>query len=458
MKKFVFFLIAVFAVLFTALIGNPLETLQVGVFSMATLATFIPLVGGMNSQNALKEAREKAQKLAVDMRGLNDLAVSEKRSLTDDEDQEWNRMEADLTNTEKEIRRLLTAIEIEARHGQIDEQRHNQSKGNESRDESTQKYSAAFKNWLMRGMGGLDEESRAMLSAEYRDLSVGTAADGGYTVPEGFMNKLEAAMLAFGGIFSVAAKLSTATGNDIPFPVVNDTANKGAIIGENTSVGTSVDPTFGSITIKSFTYSSKPILVSNILLQDSAFGLENFLVNAMAERIWKAFEEHLATGNGTTQPHGIVTAAANSSISGVGATAITFDNLIDLMHSVDPNYRKNGTWLFNDNTLKALRKIKDSESKPIWQGNYTDNNPSTILGRPYQVSTNIADIGASAKSVLFGDMSKYMVREVAGAAVKRLVERYADYNQTGYLLFKRFDARLIDAGTNPVKYLAHAAS
>jgi HK97 family phage major capsid protein len=178
----------------------------------------------------------------------------------------------------------------------------------------------------------------------------------------------------------------------------------------------------------------------------------------MAERIMRALAAHLATGNGSAQPHGLVTAAANASLTGVAAAAITFDNLIDLMHSVNPNYRRNGTWVINDNTLKAFRKIKDGDQRPIWQGNYTDSQPSTILGRPYVVAHEIADIGASAKSVLFGDLSKFMVREVSGGTVKRLVERYADLNQTGYLLFKRFDSRLIDAGTNPVKYLVQAAS
>lgn len=456
MKKFVFFLIACVAVVLTAIIGNPLETLQVGVTALATIAT-APVILGANSQNALREAREKAQRLSVQMKELNDLALGEKRSLTSDEDQKWNRMEADLSETEKEIRRLQRAVDIESRMGAVDQEREeNRGKG-ESRDEAAHKYSAAFRNWLMRGEAGIEIEERSLL-AERRDLAAGTDASGGYTIPEGFVAKLEAALLAFGGIYAVAGKLKTATGNDLPYPVVNDTANKGAIIGENTSVGSSVDPTFGTIGFKAFTYSSKPILVSNVLLQDSAFALENFLVNAMAERIWRILEEHLATGNGTTAPQGIVTGATASGISGVTVSAITFDNLIDLMHSVDTNYRKNGTWLFNDNTLKALRKIKDSESKPIWQGNYTDNSPSTILGRPYQVGTNIADIGASAKSVLFGDMSKYMVREVEGGSVKRLLERYADYNQTGYLLFKRFDARLLDGGTHPVKYLAHAAS
>lgn len=456
MKKYVFLLIAFVAVLFTAFIGNPLLTLQVGITTMATLA-IAPIIGSTNSQQALKEAREKAQKLATDMKALNDASVAEKRSLTDDENTKWDRMDSDLTNVEKEIRRLERAVDIEARAGAVDNERQeNRGKG-ESRDEVSEKYSQAFRNWLMDGLDALMPEERSLLH-ERRDLSAGTSGAGGYTIPKGFMAKLEQALLAYGGIYASSNRFPTETGNEIPWPTVNDTSNKGAIIGENTTAGDSVDPTFGSISIKSFTYSSKPIIVSNILLQDTAFELETYLANMMAERIWRALEEHLAIGNGTTQPQGLITAATNASLSGVGAAAITFDNLVDLLHSVDPNYRKNGSWLFNDSTLKALRKIKDSEGRPIWQGNYVDNAPAIVLGRPYITSNEMASIGASAKSVAFGDLSKFMVREIAGGSVKRLVERFAENNQTGFLLFKRFDSRLIDAGTHPVKYLVHAAS
>lgn len=449
MKKVFFVLLALVALTCAALLGDSLTLFQVG---MLTLASAPILVGGSDSHKALAEAREKAGRLAKQMDDLNKQAMTEKRELTSDEDQKWNRMEEDLTKFEKEIRRLEKAIEIESRLVDFDRNRADDNKV--SADELRERSNAAFRNWLRGGLGILTAEERTTLDGLY----AGDAASGGYTVPEGFMMKLEVAMKAFGGIYGAAAKFPTTTGNDVPFPTVNDTANSGEIIGENTSVGTSVDPTFAAVTFKSFTYSSKPILISNVLLQDTAFDLENRLAEMMAERIMRALAANLATGNGTAAPQGLVTGAANSSISGVAAAAITFDNLIDLMHSVDPNYRANGTWVFNDATLKALRKIKDGELRPIWQGNYEAGAPGTILGRPYVIAHEIADIGASAKSILFGDLSKYMVREVAGGQVKRLVERYADYNMTGYLLFKRFDARLIDAGTNPVKYIAHPAT
>lgn len=451
MKKIlVFSFFALAALMIAAMVGD-VFAFQVSFLSLAT-APF--LITGTASQGALKDAREKAARLSKQMMDINELSLTEKRELNTDEQTKYDKMDEDLIKLEKEIRRLERAIEIEGRQGQlIDNQSQDTGK---SADEIAEKRSAAFRNWLMGGEERLNDEQRSLMN-ELRDMSK-VAASGGYTVPEGFMNMLEVALKAFGGIYNAAGKFPTATGNDVPYPTMNDTANKGAIIDENTSVGVSVDPTFGSLTFKAWTYSSKPILVSNILLQDTAFNLEQYLATAMADRVMRALAEHLATGNGTTAPQGLVTGASDAGLTGVAAAAITFDNLIDLFHAVDPNYRANGSWVFNDNTLKALRKIKDLEGLPIWQGNYATGSPATILGRPYVVAHEVADIGASAKSVLFGDLNKYMVREVAGGTVKRLVERYADLNQTGYLLFKRFDARVIDAGTKPIKYLTHAAS
>lgn len=451
MKKFLIFgLISLAALIVAAFFGDVLNVAQVG---LLTLCEIPLLVTGSNSHVALKDAREERARIAKQMTDLNDISVKEKRSLTAEEEQKWNKLEKDLSVKEAEVRRLETSIDLESRFASIDDLK---PKG-VSKDENIERRAVAFREWLQSGLSGMKPESQAVLM-EMRALSAGTAADGGYTIPEGFMNKIEQAMLAFGGIYAVGNRFTTSTGNDIPYPTVNDTGNSGEILGENTSVGSSVDPTFGVVTLKAYKYSSKPVLVSNVLLQDSAFNLESILANMLAERIARILATHLATGNGTTQPHGIVTAATNASLSGVAAAAITFDNLIDLFHSVDPNYRVNGTWLFNDNTLKVLRKVKDSDGRPIWQGNYDSGAPATILGRPYQVVKEIADIGASAKSILFGDMNKYMIREVSGGEVKRLVERYADADQTAFLLFQRKDARLIDAGTHPVKYLVHAAS
>ncbi|UXN65826.1 phage major capsid protein [Phyllobacterium sp. A18/5-2] len=166
---------------------------------------------------------------------------------------------------------------------------------------------------------------------------------------------------------------------------------------------------------------------------------------------------HLTVGTGSAQPNGIVTAAGATAAA--AAAAIAFDDLIELEHSIDPAYRaaQSIRWMFNDNTLKLLRKIKDAEGRYIWQpADVRGGAPASLLNYSYMINQHVANVGASAKSVVFGDFSKYAVRRVKELTTKRLVERYADFHQVGFIGFARFDGELLDAAA--VKVLAHPAS
>jgi HK97 family phage major capsid protein len=410
-------------------------------------------------QNRLKALKEERGRLHKSMKDLNEVAMSEKRSFTPEEDQKYQAIGADWDKIQADIRRIEGEIAREAEMAEVDlRQEENRQKG-DTREEFQVKYRKAFRNWLSVGASNLSPEERTILAkAENRALAAGTDASGGYTVPEGFANKLEVALKWFGSVYANATILKTATGNLIPHPTMNDTGNVGALLTENNIATPNADPTFGVVNMEAFTFHSKPVLVSNLLLQDSAFNIDDYLAAALSERIARILNTYLTTGTGNSEPKGIITAATASGVTGATTTTITFDNLIDLFHSVDIAYRGTSKWMFHDSTLKALRKIKDEELRPIWQPGYTDGSPATILGKAYAINNDMAELGASAKTVLFGDISKYLVREVSGAVVRRLVERYADYNQTGYILFARFDGDLIDAGTHPVKYIAQPAT
>lgn len=385
-----------------------------------------------------------------EQRALVTTAEAETRDFNDDENSKFNTAEAEIRSMQSRLTRLQ---KIEAENaGTAGNQRDKTDA--ENAEAESRAVGEAVTLYMRRGLEGLTSEQRQLL--ESRALSSVTGTAGAYTIPQGFANILEVALLKTGGILEVATIMDTDTGNDIQFPTMNDTANKGAILGENTTVGASTDPTFGVVTLKAYTYSSKPIMVPNQLLEDSAFNLEAFCADALAQRISSAFNEHATTGNGTTQPQGIVAASAKG--ADAAAAAITYDNLVDLMHSVDPMYRNNGKWMMNDSTFKALRKLKDTTGQPIFQLSLRDSEPTTLLGKPVVINNDMAAIGASAKSIIYGDLSKYKVRRVKNYGVRRLTERYADLNQTAFILFVRLDGKLIDAGTNPVKHLLHAAS
>jgi HK97 family phage major capsid protein len=292
---------------------------------------------------------------------------------------------------------------------------------------------------------------------EKRALSVGTATAGGHTVPEGFVNNLEVALLEFGGMRRVAEVIRTDSGNDLPWPTTNDTGNSGALLAENTQVGEQ-DVAFGQMVLQAFKYTSKLVRVSTELLQDSAFNVGQILGSALGERIGRIHNTDFTTGDGSSKPKGIV-AAATVGKTAASATALTADEIIDLEHSVDPAYRVGAGFMLHDSIIKAIRKLKDSDGQYLWQTGLQAGQPDILLRYPVTVNQDMASAMAiDAKTVLFGQLSKYKIRDVREIRLRRLVERYADFDQDGFVAFMRSDGDLLDAGTNPVKVLQQAAA
>lgn len=288
-------------------------------------------------------------------------------------------------------------------------------------------------------------------------VGVGSGSIGGYTVADSPMGALEKALLEFGGMRQVATVIRTDSGSDLPIPTNDDTSNKGALLAENTQVS-EVDPTFGQLVMQAYKYSSKSVLVSVEFLQDSSIDFNGFIGRALGERIGRIQNDHFTTGTGSSQPNGIVTAATSSSVTFSGTATVTYDNIVDLIHSVDPAYRANGSFMFHDGALKMLKKVKilqysgDTVGAPLWQPSLVAGQPDLIHGYRYVINQSMTTPATSVKSILFGDLSKYIIRDCRDVTLMRLDERYADYHQVGFLAFARSDGDLLDAGTHPVKY------
>lgn len=320
-----------------------------------------------------------------------------------------------------------------------------------------------FMAWVRGGTAILNAQQNEIYQRRFK-AAQGVTPDtaGGYTVPTGFYAQLIDAQKAYGGMTEAANLFDTASGNPLPIPTDNDTASVGAILSENTQVGTQ-DLTFGVVTLGAFTYTSKLVLVSNQLLHDTAFNLDSFLSEKLGIRLARITNTHFTTGDGASKPTGIITSstlgytAGGSTTSGETATILT-DDLIELVHSVDPAYRRNAMFMMSDAALKVIKKLKDGQGRPMWLPGIAVKEPDTINGYPYTINQDMPVPAASAKSMLFGDFKNYFIRRVTGVQVLRLTERYADYNQVGFLAFQRWDGRLVDAGTHPVKYLQQSAS
>jgi HK97 family phage major capsid protein len=427
-----------------------------------------------------RSKRQERGQLIEQMQALVSKAQTENRAMSAEEDAEWTRLdqaqEALKGQIEREERTAELAREMAAGGARPvtatePDRRSRTVETPEQRAEAEARYTEAFRAWGAYGISELSPEQRAILQSrgraadqdelrELRAQGVATGAAGGFTVPQGFSGEYDRALKSFSGMVQAARDFPTATGAAMPWPTVNDTAQIGEQLGENTS-SAQQDVTFGSVTFNAYKYGSKVMLVSIELMQDSAFNLEGLLGELAGERIGRILNQRLTTGTGSSQPNGAVTAATLGVTLPTGnTTSQTYDGLIDLEHSVDPAYRNSGrcAYMFHDTTLKALKKIKDSQNRPLWQSGLKEGTQDTINGYRYFINQDMAVPAANAKTILFGDFSKYVIRRVRDIFVFRFSEKYMDAGQIGFVAFARYDGNLVNAGTNPLTYLAQSAT
>jgi HK97 family phage major capsid protein len=335
----------------------------------------------------------------------------------------------------------------------------------------------ALRSYLQGGLMALQpEQLQAMRARQSRGdianamsipqaaMSTTTPAEGGYTVATEYFRQLTEAMKAFGGIRAVATTIQTGTGAQMQFPTADATAEEGEQVGENTAV-TALETTFGNTTLDVYKYSSKKIAVPFELIQDSMFDIEGYINALLTVRIGRITAKRFTTGTGSSQPRGIVIGASSGKVGTTGqTTTVIYDDLVDLEHSVDPVYR-NGPrvgYMMHDSSLKAIRKIKDTDGRPIFVPGYEQGNPGgapdRLLGRPIYISQEMATMAASAKSILFGDFSKYLIREVMDLTLFRMTDSaFTLLGQVGFVAFNRQGGNLIDVG-GAVKYYQNSAT
>jgi len=328
---------------------------------------------------------------------------------------------------------------------------------------------AALRSFLAGGLSALSREQLSEMQARVNtdiraEMSTTTPSDGGYTTAPEYQRQLEEAMKAFGGIRQVATTIRTATGVQMNFPAADATAEEGEIVGQNAAVS-ALDTTFSNLTMDVYKYSSKKIALPFELLQDTFIDIEAYIQGLLAVRLGRITAKHFTVGTGTTQPHGIVVGSTQGVAGGAGtATSVTYDLLVDLEHSVDPAYRSapGVGFMMHDTTIKALRKIKDGNQRPIFVPGYEQGNPAgapdRLIGRPIYVSQEMAAMAANAKSILFGQFSKYLIRNVMDLTLFRMTDSAFTLNgQVGFVAFMRSGGRLIDVG-GAVKHYANGAT
>jgi HK97 family phage major capsid protein len=390
----------------------------------------------MNKILELREKRAKsweAAKAFLDTKRGTDGIVSAEDTAT------YEKMEADVVALGKEIDRLEKQ---EALDRELSKPLNTpltgkpifqgvESKGGRASAE----YQKAFWNAMRTRSGeGLDPVIK-------NALQIGTDTEGGYLVPDEFERTLIEA-LDEENIFRKLANVISTSSGDRKIPVV---ASKGTAswIDEEGAIPES-DDSFGQVSIGAYKLGTM-IKVSEELLNDSVFNLENYIAREFARRIGNKEEDAFFTGDGSGKPTGILaaTGGAQIGVTAASATAITVDEILDLFYSLKSPYRNKSVFVMNDATIKAIRKLKDGQGQYIWQPSLQAGTPDTILNRPVYTSSYVPTIAASAKSIIFGDFGYYWVADRQGRVFKRLNELYAATGQVGFVATQRVDGKLI---------------
>lgn len=414
----------------------------------------------------IKELREKMANIATEARSkLSEVTDTTPEACAAEIEREFDAMMADHDKLGQKVERLQK-VEAALRAGEsIDLSRRPMADAGSARavDEGFEMdYRSAFAEMIANGGEGyVDQEVRNVLK-EYRVQTGGTNSAGGFTVPTELATFIEKAMIATGPMYGnqFFTVINTVAGNPFNIPTVDDTtvAAEAHTEGTQPTDDAGKDVTFGQKSLGAFAFDSEWVRWSAELNADSVLNMESLLGELLGERLGRIANAKLTTGSGSSDVEGIVTNSGAGKVA-AATNAITADEIIDLIHSVDPAYRTspNTAIMMADATLSAVRKLKDGDGNYLWQmGNYQAGVPQNLLGYNVVVNQAMANVGSgvSSKVMLFGDMSKFYVRKVGAPALYVARERFApDFGILGYI---RFDGVLTN--TAAIKHLATAAS
>ncbi|HUS96825.1 MAG TPA: phage major capsid protein [Hyphomicrobiaceae bacterium] len=416
----------------------------------------------------LKNLREQMARIATEARSkLNEVTDSTDEARAAEIEREFDAAMAEHDRLAALVERHEKIDGIEVRAKDVDLSKRPVPANAEGRGVDVGKsiaYREAFYELIRNGgIDGLDTEVRNVLRAgvqnvEARTQTAGTNSAGGYTVPVELANFIDQAMAAYGPMYNedICTTLNTSTGATFNIPTVNDTAVTAVAHTEGTALTDDggKDVTFGQAQLGAYAFDTEWVKWSYELAQDSIFNMEPILGSLLGERLGRIANSKLTTGSGSSDVQGIVTGSSLGKTAAAVA-AITADEILDLLHSVDPAYRSSpkAAFMLNDSTLAAIRKLKDGDGNYLWQmGNYQVGVPGSILGYRYYVNQAMPSLATGQKVMIFGDFSKFYVRKVGAPVVTVVRERF--WPDLGIAGLIRFDGVL--ANSAAVKHLITA--
>jgi HK97 family phage major capsid protein len=400
-----------------------------------------------------KRLRERRANVWEQAKALADTAAEENRAFNGEEQSSWDTLNAELDALDKRIKSVIDgeqrAKDTEEAYAKLEGQ-----PDVRSREQATQTGVVSDLRAMLSGQPGAPRsiEVKPNGPVNFRTLSKLSSAAGANTVQTSFFDELLQNMIEVSAVLQAGVRVLNTTGGEtiqVPKTTSHSTA---AIVAEAASIGVS-DPSFGQASLGAYKYGVM-VQLSRELVDDSTVDLQGYLAMETGRALGNAFGAHLIGGTGTGQPRGVITDATLGVTSPTGtAGAPSADNLIDLYYSVIAPYRNSpsASYLMKDTTLGAIRKVKDTTGQYIFQPSLTAGTPDTLLGKPIYTDPYMPATALGAKSVLFGDFSRYFVRLAGGIRFERSDEYAFNADLITYRALLRGDGALMDT-TGALKY------
>lgn len=365
----------------------------------------------------LKKLMERRAELKKQLDDLVAKADAEERAMSEDETKEFDA-------AEKEIKEIDATLDREERARGITEVQQPTETHEMTQEERAAADEKAFADFIMNRV----TENRA------GEIQL-TQGNNGAIVPTTIANRIIKSVrdmvpfLQLSDVVYTNGKLSVPVyGEDSTNYIKADYVDEGTELTDNIGKFTTIDLTgyvVGALA-----------LVSNKLKDNTDINVVDFVVNQVAESIAEKLEKEFVTGS--TKIIGIT--SATKGITAASATAITYDELVSLKHSLKQRFRANARWIMNPATYTALCKLKDGNGQP-----YFKEDEYKILGLPVIESDSMPTIAASAKAIVCADLSGYTIKATKSVEIQVLREKFSTKNMLGVLAFGEYDAKITDS-------------
>jgi len=425
------------------------------------------------SNKLLDDLTEKRRKVLADQRAVLDAAFErpiEQRSLTSEEMHKCDQMDGELAALDARIADLrvgeqramtgIAAVENAARQPVDPNAVSNASfsSGKTAEQEAAELrsfFSAENRNGRIQPVYSIPLPN----AIERRSLLDSTTP-----LPTSFVGQLYRYLVDTSSIRQTNPTVySTASGE--PLVVPRSTAEGAAQWTAEASPLQANDPTLSSITLSAYKV-GKLLQISSELLADTGFDIVGYMAESAGRNLGIAVDAAYVAGTGTTQPTGFLDSAlvALTAATGTGSTTglptsgsvVGGDVLIELYHSILPQYRGRASFVMNDSTIKVVRKLKDTTGQYLWQPALVAGQPDTILGRPVFADPHMPVIGVSTTPIAFGDFAGYFIRDVTPIRFERSDDYAFNTDLISFRAIYRTDGLLGD--TQAIKTYATAAS